>query len=69
MDALWPEADGDMAQQSFATALHRLRQLLGNEKAIQRQEGQLTLDDRFCWVDVWAFERSWSELMASRGKD
>jgi DNA-binding SARP family transcriptional activator len=56
MDGLWPEAEGDMAQQSFATALHRLRQLLGNERAIQRQEGQLTLDDRFCWVDVWAFE-------------
>ncbi|MCJ7493259.1 MAG: hypothetical protein MUP68_03350, partial [Deltaproteobacteria bacterium] len=56
MDGLWPEADGDMAQQSFATALHRLRQLLGNERAIQRQEGELTLDERFCWVDVWAFE-------------
>jgi len=56
MDGLWPEADGDMAQQSFATALHRLRQLLGNERVIQRQEGELTLDERFCWVDVWAFE-------------
>jgi DNA-binding SARP family transcriptional activator len=56
MDHLWPEADGDMAQQSFASALHRLRQLLGCEKAIQRQEGKLTLDDQFCWVDAWAFE-------------
>jgi DNA-binding SARP family transcriptional activator len=55
MDALWPEADGDMAHQSFATNLHRLRQLLGYEKAIQRQERRLTLDDRYCWVDVWAF--------------
>ncbi len=55
MDALWPEADGDMAHQSFATNLHRLRQLLGYEKAILRQEGKLTLDDRYCWVDIWAF--------------
>jgi two-component SAPR family response regulator len=55
MDALWPEADGDMAHQSFATNLHRLRQLLGYEKAIQRQENKVTLDDRYCWVDVWAF--------------
>jgi len=55
MDTLWPEADGDMAHQSFATNLHRLRQLLGYEKAIQRQEGKVTLDDRYCWVDVWAF--------------
>jgi two-component SAPR family response regulator len=56
MDHLWPEADGDLAQQSFASALHRLRQLLGHERIVQRQEGKLTLDDRFCWVDAWAFE-------------
>ena len=56
MDALWPEADGDMALQSFSTNLHRLRQLLGYEGAIQRQEGKLTLNDRFCWLDTWAFE-------------
>jgi ATP/maltotriose-dependent transcriptional regulator MalT/DNA-binding SARP family transcriptional activator len=56
MDNLWPEADGDLAQQSFASALHRLRQLLRCEKAIQRQDGKLTLDDRFCWVDALAFE-------------
>lgn len=56
MDHLWPEADGDLAQQSFASALHRLRQLLKCEKAVQRQGGKLTLDDRFCWVDAWAFE-------------
>jgi ATP/maltotriose-dependent transcriptional regulator MalT/DNA-binding SARP family transcriptional activator len=56
-DALWPDADGDMAYQSFRTTLHRLRQLLGNEKAVQIHEGQMTLDDRTCWVDVWAFER------------
>jgi len=56
-DALWPEADGDVAHESFATNLHRLRKLIGNEKAIQLREGRLTLDERFCWVDVWAFER------------
>jgi len=56
LDHLWPEADGDLAQQSFASALHRLRKLLGCERAVERQEGKLTLDDRFCWVDVWAFE-------------
>jgi DNA-binding SARP family transcriptional activator len=56
MDHLWPEADGDMAQQSFASALHRLRLLLGQERIVQRQEGKLTLGDRFCWVDAWAFE-------------
>jgi DNA-binding SARP family transcriptional activator len=56
-DALWPEADGDVAHESFATTLHRLRKLIGNEKALQLREGRLTLDERFCWVDAWAFER------------
>ena len=55
-DALWPEADGDMAHRSFKTTLHRLRQLIGDEKIIQLREGRLTLNDRYCWVDVWAFE-------------
>jgi DNA-binding SARP family transcriptional activator len=73
MDTLWPEADGDMAHQSFATNLHRLRQLLGYEKAIQRQEGRVTLDDRHCWVDVWAFssllERADAQWKAGRIDD
>ena len=57
-DALWPEAEAAMwPMQSFATNLHRLRKLLGNEKAVQLREGRLSLDERFCWVDVWAFER------------
>jgi LuxR family transcriptional regulator, maltose regulon positive regulatory protein len=56
-DALWPDADGDMAFQSLRTTLHRLRQLLGDEKAVRVHEGQITLDDRTCWVDVWAFEQ------------
>ena len=55
-DILWPEADGDDAHNSFITTQHRLRQLIGHENAIQRKEGRLTLDERRCWVDVWAFE-------------
>jgi LuxR family maltose regulon positive regulatory protein len=55
-DVLWPEADGDDAHNSFITTQHRLRQLIGHENAIRRQEGRLTLDERHCWVDVWAFE-------------
>jgi LuxR family transcriptional regulator, maltose regulon positive regulatory protein len=55
-DILWAEADGDDAHNSFITTQHRLRQLIGYENAIQHKEGQLTLDDRQCWVDVWAFE-------------
>jgi ATP/maltotriose-dependent transcriptional regulator MalT/two-component SAPR family response regulator len=55
-DILWPDADGDKAQRSFDTTLYRLRQILGNDKAIIMREGRLSLDLRYCWVDSMAFE-------------
>lgn len=55
-EALWPDSEGDLATISFETTLHRLRRLLGNEKIIKLQGGQLSLDKKFCWVDIWAFE-------------
>ncbi|MDX1250908.1 MAG: hypothetical protein IDH49_01375 [Gammaproteobacteria bacterium] len=57
MDALWPDAEGDAAHQAFRTTLHRLRQFLGDEKAVIVRDGCITLDASRCWVDVWAFER------------
>jgi len=54
-DALWPDADGDDAQQALATTLHRLRRLVGAE-AVQRREGLLNLDPARCRVDVWSYE-------------
>ena len=57
IEALWPEAQGDVAHQSLSTTLHRLRRLLGSDEVLRRQEGKLSLDDRLCWVDVWAVER------------
>ena len=58
--ALWPESDGDAAQQSLATSLFRLRKLIGND-TVRRQEGRLSLDQQICWVDCWTFERLVSE--------
>lgn len=57
IDALWPESEGDSSHISFKTTLHRLRQLLGSENALEFNEGRLTLNQRHCYVDVWAFER------------
>lgn len=55
--ALWPESEGDVAYNAFEITLHRLRKLIGIEKALMLSNGLLTLDNRLCWVDVWAFEQ------------
>lgn len=56
VDALWPDADGDLAHRSFATTLYRLRKLLGVPEALRLRGGRLSLDDRQVWTDVWALE-------------
>jgi DNA-binding SARP family transcriptional activator len=55
-EALWPDAEGDLAHQALATTLHRLRQAVGLEGAVVLRDGRLSLDPRHCWVDAWAFE-------------
>jgi two-component SAPR family response regulator len=57
MAELWPDVDGDMAQRSFDTTLHRLRKLLGDDRVLVLKNGNVSLDGRYCWVDVWVFER------------
>lgn len=53
-DTLWPNAEGDAAQNSLEITLHRLRKLLGENRAIIRQEDRLTISRRYIWVDIWA---------------
>lgn len=57
MSTLWPDVDGDTAQRSFDTTLHRLRKMIGDERVLVLRDGKLSLDGRYCWIDVWAFER------------
>ena len=57
MSALWPDVDGDTAQRSFDTTLHRLRKVLGDDRVLALRDGKVSLDSRYCWVDVWSFER------------
>lgn len=56
-DLLWPDSEGDASHSAFSTTLQRLRALVGNEQALQLQEGKLSLNPRLCWTDAWAFER------------
>ena len=65
-DILWPEAEGDAAHHAFVSALHRLRQLVGYEKALALREGKLTMDNRYFWVDAWALEYIWRQAEAQR---
>ena len=57
MSALWPDVDGDTAQRSFDTTLHRLRKIVGDDRVLVLKDGKLSLNGRHCWIDVWAFER------------
>lgn len=56
-DLLWPELDEYSARNSLSVCLHRLRQHLGNEKAIVRsKDGYALADD--VRVDLWEIERT-----------
>lgn len=54
---LWPDLEGDAGQNACNVALHRLRNLLGDEAALVLSDGRLSLDPSRVWVDSWAFER------------
>jgi two-component SAPR family response regulator len=55
-DELWPDSDGDTAQNSLQVSIHRLRKMLGREDAILLEGGKLSINSRVCWVDAYAFE-------------
>lgn len=60
-DVVWPDADGDLANQSLATTLHRLRKILEVDEAVILTGGTMTLNSKICWVDVWEFERLYAQ--------
>ena len=62
--ALWPEAEGDAARNSFDNALHRLRKLLGGDLHVQLRSGGLSLDASTCWTDLAALEACLAEVDA-----
>jgi LuxR family transcriptional regulator, maltose regulon positive regulatory protein len=68
IDALWPDSDGDAGYHALESALYRLRLLLGIPSAVTMAGSKLTLDRRYFWVDMWAFERE-LRANAERGAD
>jgi DNA-binding SARP family transcriptional activator len=55
--ALWPDADGDEAQNSFDVTLYRLRRIFGVKDLFIVQDRRLTLNNEHAWVDAWEFEK------------
>jgi ATP/maltotriose-dependent transcriptional regulator MalT/DNA-binding SARP family transcriptional activator len=54
--ALWPDADGAAAKNSFDSTLFRLRKLLDVDNALVLTSGKLSLSPVLAWTDVRALE-------------
>jgi DNA-binding SARP family transcriptional activator len=67
--SLWPDADGDNAQRSFDTTLYRLRKMLSDDRILVLKDAKVSLDPRYCWVDVWSFERLLGNIQRIRSRD
>ncbi len=59
---VWPDKEGDQAQRTFETTLHRLRKHLGDDSCLRMEDGRLTLNSDRVWVDVWECERQMTKL-------
>ena len=57
-DALWPDAEGDAADQALRTTLHRLRKLLQNDQAVRLEDRHLHIGTQWIWADCLAFDRA-----------
>ncbi|MDF0666835.1 MAG: BTAD domain-containing putative transcriptional regulator [Nitrospira sp.] len=56
IDALWPDAEGDVGEETFHKTLQRLRRLLNQDAVIQVRGNKVSLNRQVCWVDTLAFE-------------
>ncbi|VAW91949.1 hypothetical protein MNBD_GAMMA22-2542, partial [hydrothermal vent metagenome] len=65
MDTLWPDADGDQAQASFKTTLHRLRKILGELDILILKNHHLSFNQQFVWADTWAMSRLFASAQQS----
>ncbi len=68
-DALWPELEGDKAQNALTVTLHRLRNYLGVAGAIPVRHGRLSLEPHQVWVDALEFEAATRAINPASGCD
>lgn len=68
-DLFWSESEGDHQMAALKMTVHRLRSLLGYRKAIIQTTDYLSIDSRYCWVDVWQFQRLAGEVLKKHPGD
>lgn len=56
-DRLWPGEDSERSDSAIRVLLHRVRDLLGDAKAIRVEDGRAWIDQDRVWVDAYSFER------------
>ena len=68
-DALWPDAEGGAALDSFKITLHRLRRILKDRRAVTLKGGLVTLNPEYCWTDVRTYEALVLEADSGLGQE
>ncbi len=68
-DALWPELEGDKAQNALTVTLHRLRSYLGVVGAVTVRHGRLSLEPHHDWVDALEFEAATRAVSTASCRD
>jgi DNA-binding SARP family transcriptional activator len=65
IDILWAGALQGDEQKTFDVTLHRLRKLLGHDKAIAVSDRCVSLNPTVAWIDLWALERELGLVQAT----
>lgn len=55
-ELLWPDSSGSASVSVINTNVSRLRNIIG-KKAIITENGTISLNTNYCWVDCWELER------------
>ncbi|MFO1318113.1 MAG: BTAD domain-containing putative transcriptional regulator [Burkholderiales bacterium] len=57
-DAMFPDQDADVAEDSMRVSLQRLRKLLGSDTHVTLRDGRVSLNPATVWVDAVAFRQA-----------
>ena len=64
---LWPRKDVEYARRSLTTTLHRLRKVIGDDRAVVLRHGRLSIARDLCRVDLDALDEVFIDIEALYG--